>query len=104
MISLRAMEKIHFEDRTTETPEEKLEREVFQAGRLLVGFTIQVSGARPPVGLGALSYALGMGAARVGATLEDVIEAVKLHYEATQEAMKLEEVVVAAGESAASDA
>jgi hypothetical protein len=99
MISLRPMEKILFEDRTTESPEEKLEREVFQAGRLLVGFTIQVSGARPPVGLGALSYALGMGAARVGATLEDVIEAVKVHYEATQEAMKLEEEVLATADA-----
>ena len=81
------MDKIVFEDRTRETPEQKLEREVFDAGRLLVGFTIQVSGARPPVGLGALSYALGMGAARVGATLEDVLAAVTLHFEATKEAM-----------------
>ena len=82
------MDKIIVEDRTTETVEQKLEREIFAAGKLLVGFTIQVSGARPVVGLGALTYALGMGAARVGASLEDVMSAVRVHYEATQAAMQ----------------
>jgi hypothetical protein len=82
------MDKIIVEDRTEETLEQKLEREIFAAGKLLVGFTIQLSGARPVVGLGALAYALGMGAARVGASLEDVLNAVRVHYEATQAAMQ----------------
>lgn len=77
------MDKIIVEDRTSETDEQKLEREVLNAGKLIAGFTIQVSGARPPVGLGALAWVLGMGAARTGAKLEDVLEAVKNHYEGT---------------------
>jgi hypothetical protein len=84
------MGKIHFEDRTVETREQKLEREVVTAGKLLVGFTIQVSGAQPAVGLGALMYALGMGAARVGAPLETVLESVRQHYEGTLAAMEAE--------------
>ena len=87
MFTLAIMDKIIVEDRTVETPEDKLEREVFVAGQLLVGLTIQVSGARPAVGLGALSYALGMGSARIGAELDDVLAAVRHHFEATQEAM-----------------
>jgi len=85
------MDKILFEDRTTESPEQQLQREVVEAGRLLVGATIHISGARPAVGLGALTYALGMGAARVGASLEDVFDAIKLHYEATKQAMRDED-------------
>jgi len=81
------MDKIMFEDRTTETPEQKLEREVLLAGKLIAGFTIQVSGARPPVGLGALAWVLGMGAARTGASLDDVLDAVRSHYEGTVAAM-----------------
>jgi hypothetical protein len=81
------MEKIIVEDRTIETVEQKLEREVLLAGKLIAGFTIQVSGARPPVGLGALAWVLGMGAARTGASLDDVLEAVKNHYQGAQAAM-----------------
>ena len=79
------------EDRTTETAAQKLEREVVAAGQLLVGVTIQVSGARPAVGLGALAYAIGMGTARVGASLDEVLAAVKEHYEGTCAAMREED-------------
>jgi len=81
------MDKIIVEDRTSETPEQKLEREVLLAGKLIAGFTIQVSGARPPVGLGALAWVLGMGAARTGASLDEVLDAVRSHYDATVAAM-----------------
>jgi hypothetical protein len=81
------MDKIIVEDRSTETSDQTLEREVLIAGRLIAGFTIQVSGARPPVGLSALAYVLGIGAARTGASLDDVLDAVRRHYEGTQEAM-----------------
>lgn len=88
MSTLFLMEKILVDDRTTETQEQKLEREVFAAGQLLVGFTIQVCGARPAVGLGALTFALGMGAARVGASLDEILKAVRMHYDATEETMR----------------
>lgn len=81
------MENIIVEDRTTETPEQALEREVLLAGKMIAGFTIQVSGARPSVGLGALAWVLGMGAARTGADIEDVLEAVRNHYNGTQAAI-----------------
>src|SRR5688572_617686 len=82
--------KIIVEDHTKETAEQRLAREVLTAGQLVVGFTIQVSGARPPVGLGALAFALGMGGARVGATLDQIQEAVRFHYEQTRELMQSE--------------
>lgn len=85
------MAKIIVEDRSTETAEQKLAREVFTAGQLIAGFTLQVCGPRPPVGLGALSYVLGMGAARTGASLDSVLEAVKQHFEAAQAAMAAED-------------
>jgi hypothetical protein len=85
------MDKIIVEDRSTETPEQKLEREVFAAGQLIVGFTIHVCGPRPPVGLGALAYALGMGAARTGASLDAVLASVKQHFDATKLAVSAEE-------------
>jgi hypothetical protein len=83
--------KIIVEDHTTETAEQRLAREVLTAGQLVVGFTIQVSGARPPVGLGALAFALGMGGARVGATLEQIQAAVRYHYEQTRSLMAAED-------------
>ncbi len=81
------MENIIVEDRTSETPEQALEREVLLAGRMIAGFTIQVSGARPSVGLGALAWVLGMGAARTGADLEEVVESVRNHFNGTQAAI-----------------
>src|SRR5688572_12025249 len=82
--------KIIVEDHTKETAEQRLAREVLTAGQLVVGFTIQVSGARPPVGLGALAFALGMGGARVGASLEQIQAAVRYHYEQTRGLMAAE--------------
>lgn len=98
------MDKIIVEDRTTETEDQALEREVLAAGRLIAGFTVRVSGARPPVGLSALAYVLGMGSARTDADLDEVLEAVRRHYEGTRAAMAIEagtEVLVAAAAVAA---
>ncbi len=95
------MAKINFEDRTAETPEQSLAREVFAAGQLIAGFTIQVTGARPPVGLGALAFVLGMGAARTGASLDEVLGAVRHHFDVAQAAMRDEG---AAPEPGSSDA
>ena len=90
MSTLCAMGNIVVEDRTTESAEDKLDRESINVGQLVVGFTIQVSGARPAVGLGALAYAIGMGSARTGASLNDVIAEIKRHYEGTHTAMREE--------------
>ena len=90
MSTLSGMEKIIVEDRTTETPQQALDREVLAAAQLIAGFTIHVSKARPPVGLGALTYVLGMGIARTGADLEEVVGLLRKHYEGTREQMALE--------------
>ena len=90
MSILHAMNKIMVEDRTIESPEQMVERESIAVGRLLVGFTIQVSGARPAVGLGALAYAIGMGAARTGAPLGEILAEIRRHYEGTRDAMREE--------------
>jgi hypothetical protein len=82
------MEKIIVDDRTAETPEQKLQREVHTAGELLVGFTMQITGARPSIGLGALAFALGMGGARTGASLDQIMAAVRHHYVTTIIAMQ----------------
>jgi len=101
------MDKIIVEDRTTETPDQVLEREVLAAGRLIAGFTVRVSGARPPVGLSALAYVLGMGAARTDAELDEVLDAVRKHFEGTRAAMAIEagtEVLIAAAAAAVATA
>ena len=84
------MDKIIVEDRTTETPQQILDREVLAAAQLIAGFTIHVSRARPPVGLGALSYVLGMGTARTGADIEEVLALIRQHYDGTQAQMARE--------------
>ena len=88
------MDKIIVDDRTAESPEQKLQREVHTAGELLVGFTMQITGARPSVGLGALAFALGMGGARTGASLDQIIAAVRHHYVTTLIAMQGEAMEV----------
>jgi hypothetical protein len=90
MTILTKMEKIIVEDRTTETPQQALDREVLAAAQLIAGFTIHVTGARPPVGLGALTYVLGMGTARTGADVEEVISLLRKHHASTQEQMLVE--------------
>ncbi len=90
MSILSGMGKIIVEDRTTETPQQALDREVLVAAQLIAGFTIHVSKARPPVGLGALTYVLGMGIARTRADVEEVVALLRKHYDGTREQMALE--------------
>jgi hypothetical protein len=75
------MSAIEFEDRTTETPEAATWREITAASHAIMGTTIVVSRGNPAVGLGALALALGKGAARAGASLEEVTQAMKDAYD-----------------------
>jgi hypothetical protein len=72
---------IDFEDRTTEAKDEAYARRVTKTGELLMLAAMQFSEATPAIGLGGLALALGRGAARTGADLEQVLEAVRQHYE-----------------------
>jgi hypothetical protein len=82
--------RIPFEDRTDETTEERLARRVANAGQFLMMAAIQVSDSTPAVGVGGLALALGQGAARSGADLDEVLEAVRAHYEEAAAAMATE--------------
>ena len=72
---------IIFEDRSEETPQQQLERRTVVAGQMMIHIAIQASQGTPEVGLNALALALGQGAARTGASLEDVLASVRRYYE-----------------------
>jgi hypothetical protein len=76
------MARIEFEDRTQEAPTATVTRQVEAVSHVIIGTTIVASKGNPSVGLGALALALGQGAARTGAPLEDILEAVQKSYEA----------------------
>ena len=75
----RAM-PITFEDRSDDTPEVALSRKIREAGQLLTWAAIHVSDATPAVGLGGLALALAQGAAHTGASIDEVLAAVKHYY------------------------
>lgn len=75
---------IPVEDRTEETAEQAIARRSQVAGHLLVMAAIQVSEASPAVGVGGLALALGETAARTGASLDQVLAAVRGEYERVQ--------------------
>jgi hypothetical protein len=79
--------KIPYEDRTVESTEDLMNRRVYQAGQILIQAAIQVSNSTPAVGLSALALALGQGTARTGASIDEVIDAVRHYYGATLEAL-----------------
>jgi hypothetical protein len=81
MVMLRSMSGIEFEDRTQESPELTVTRQVEAVSSILIGTTIAASQGNASVGLGALALALGQGAARTGAVLDDVLDAVRKSYE-----------------------
>jgi hypothetical protein len=72
--------RIPFEDRSDESGDQVLARRVAKAGQLLLLAAVQVSDATPAVGVGALALALGHGAARTGAALDQVLDAVRQYY------------------------
>jgi hypothetical protein len=71
------MSQIDYEDRTTESPETAVHRQVEAASYAIIGTAITASQGNPAIGLGALALALGQVIARTGASLDDVIEAIK---------------------------
>jgi hypothetical protein len=71
---------IEFEDRTNETLEEEFQRRVGEVGQILVATTVQASEFNPAIGLSALALVLGQGAARTGASLDQVLAAVTYHF------------------------
>jgi hypothetical protein len=73
---------IEVEDRTEESSEAALARRIAPAGQLLILAAIEVSDATPVVGMGGLALALGQGAAKVGANIDEVVRAVRQHFEA----------------------
>ena len=82
------MHKIVVDDRTAETPAQALEREVVAVGRLIAGFTLQVSDGRPDLGLAALAFATGVGVARTGTSLDEVVALIRQHYDGACAAMR----------------
>ena len=75
---------IPFEDRTNETPEQVLARRTEMASQLLIMAAIQVSDANASVGVGGLALALGQAAARTGADIDDVVNAVRAEHDRVQ--------------------
>ncbi len=75
---------ILFEDRSEETPQQQLERRIIVAGQMMIHVAIQASQGSPEIGLNALALALGQGAARVGAPIEDILASVRRYYEGRQ--------------------
>ena len=75
------MSHIEFEDRTTESTEGAVHRHVEEVSRAIIGTTILASQGSPSVGMAALIMAVGVGAARTGASLDQVIEAIKSAYD-----------------------
>jgi hypothetical protein len=81
MITLRSMSGIEFEDRTQESPDVAVGRQVEAVSHILIGTTIAASQGNPSIGLGALALALGLGAARTGADIEEVLGAVRKSFD-----------------------
>ncbi len=75
------MTRIDFEDRTQEPPTATVTRQVEAVSHVIIGTTIVASQGNPSVGLGALALALGQGAARTGAAIEEILAAVRQSYE-----------------------
>jgi hypothetical protein len=92
VIKFWRMSRIEFEDRTQEPPAVAANRQVEAASQAIIGTTILVSQGDPSIGLGALTRALGQGAARTGASLDEVIEALRASY-----ATAMEELAALAG-------
>ena len=88
--TLNGMSRIEFDDRTTETPEVAARRHVEDVARVIMGTTVAASHGVPAVGIAALIIALGRGAARTGASLDDVVQAIKTVYAAAVEPSELE--------------
>ena len=80
MITFEYMSHIEIEDRTTETPELAARRHVEEVSRVIIGTTIAASHGVPAVGIAALIVALGRGSARTGASLDDVLAALRAVY------------------------
>jgi hypothetical protein len=74
---LKRMGQIEFEDRTQEPPEIATNRRVATVAQAIIGTTILVSEGDASVGLGALVRALAQGAARTGASLDEVVTALR---------------------------
>lgn len=83
------MSQIEFEDRTNETPVSAATRKVAAVSQLLIRTTIAASEGNPSVGLSALAFTLGHGAARTGADLEEVLAGVRSAFEAGQKEQAL---------------